>query len=83
MGLLLKLALLGVVAWGAWTVARRWFGLFGGGQAKAPAPDKQAATPAATERRRIFEDTHPCPTCGTYVSAAAQKCGRTDCPQPA
>jgi hypothetical protein len=83
MGLLLKIVLLAVAAYGAWTVARRWFGIFGGGTPKAPPPAKDQATPPPNARRRVVEDTHPCPACGAYVSASAAKCSRQDCPQPA
>jgi hypothetical protein len=83
MGFLLKIALLAVAAYGVWTVARRWYGILGGGTAKTPppAPERREAAPPPGARRAVVEDTHPCLTCGAYVSISAPKCGRSDCPQ--
>jgi hypothetical protein len=80
MGFLLKIIILAVVVYGAWTAARRWLGLFGG-IAKPPAPPPPRETPAQP-RRVVVEDTRLCTACGAYVSANASKCGRADCPQP-
>jgi hypothetical protein len=30
----------------------------------------------------VVEDTEACRTCGSFVSAGATRCGRTDCPLP-
>ena len=79
MGLLLKIVLLAVAAYGIWTVARRWYGILGGGTAKPPTtakPDK----PQPAARKVVVEDTRPCPVCSAYISAAATGCGRADCP---
>jgi hypothetical protein len=79
MGFLLKIAVFAVVVYGAWTTARRWFGLFGG-PPRAPAPPTREAAPPP--RRAVVEDTRLCTVCGAYVAAGAAKCGRSDCPQP-
>jgi hypothetical protein len=79
MGFLLKIAIFAVVAYGAWTTARRWFGLFGG-LSKPPEPPPRA--PGPQPRRVVVEDTRLCTVCGAYVAANAPKCGRSDCPQP-
>ncbi|HLG47637.1 MAG TPA: hypothetical protein VKY24_15440 [Reyranella sp.] len=78
MGFLLKIAVFGVVAYIAWTTARRWLGL-SNPPAQAPAPpQREAATP---QRRPVVEDTRLCTVCGAYVSASSGRCGRSDCPQ--
>ena len=79
MGFLLKIAIFAVVAYGAWTTARRWFGLFGG-LSKPPEPPPRA--PGPQPRRAVVEDTRLCTVCGAYVAANAANCGRSDCPQP-
>ena len=78
MGFLLKIAIFAVVAYGAWTTARRWLGLFGG-PPKPPAPPPREAAPQP--RRVVVEDTRLCTVCGAYVAANALKCDRADCPQ--
>ena len=80
MGFLLKIAIFAVVAYVAWTAARRWLGLFGGGP-RPPAPPQRDPGPAQP-RRAVVEDTRLCTVCGAYVSASAAKCSRPDCPQP-
>ncbi len=88
MGLILKIVIFAVVAYGIWTTANRWFNLLGGNR-RPPAPQPPPAAPASTanrpqaprEKPRVVEDTHPCTVCGAYVSAGAGKCSRPDCPQ--
>ena len=80
MGLLFKIAIFAVVVYGVWSAARRWLGLFGG-QPKPPVPPQREAPPVQP-RRVVVEDTRLCAVCGAYVSSAAAKCGRPDCPQP-
>ncbi len=85
MGMLLKIIMLGVVAYGVWNTARRWLNVLGGDRAKAPAPPptpRAPVGPAQSVRRPIIEDTRACPACGAYVSLSGAKCGRPDCPQP-
>ena len=81
MGFLLKIAIFAIAVYGAWSVARRWLGLFGG-LPKAPLPPRREAPPQPQPRRVVVEDTRLCTVCGAYVSASAAKCGRPDCPQP-
>ena len=76
MGLLFKILIFAVVAYVAWTAARRWLGLFGGQPQRPPVPPQREA---AQPKRVVVEDTRLCSVCGAYVSA---KCGRGDCPQP-
>ena len=85
MGLLFKIVVFAIAAYGIWATARRWLGLFGGqGPARAPAPERrEAAPPPPKPRAPVVEDTRLCTACGSYVSASAAKCGRPDCPQPA
>ena len=78
MGFLLKIAVFGVVAYIAWTTARRWLGL-GNPPAQAPAPPPREAT--AQQRRPVVEEARLCTVCGAYVAANSGKCGRSDCPQ--
>jgi hypothetical protein len=88
MGFLLKIVVFAVAVYGIWVVANRWYRLLGGGRpkppARAPAAERRE-TAAAPPRSRgpVVEETRLCSACGSYVSAGAAKCGRTDCPQPA
>jgi hypothetical protein len=83
MGFLLKIAIFAVVVYGAWTTARRWFGLFSGQKPPtAPPRDAPLRDAAPPPPRVVVEDTRLCTACGTYVSANAAKCSRRDCPQP-
>ena len=85
MGLLIKIALFGIAAWGIYVTARKWYRLFSGEQPKPPqraqpaSPPPAAAQPAA---RRIVEDAQPCTVCGAFFTPGAAKCGRADCPLP-
>ncbi len=78
MGFLLKIAVFGVVAYIAWTTARRWLGLSGGPPRASAPPQREAA---AQQRRPMVEDTRLCTVCGAYVSTSSGRCGRSDCPQ--
>ena len=91
MGLLLKLAVFGIAAYMVWGMVRRWFGMLRGtGGAPPPATSRRApasppqpeAGPASrsTTRGPVVEETRQCRVCGAYVSVAAGKCGRPDCP---
>ena len=82
MGLLLKIAIFAVVAYTVWTTVRRWTGILGGRPPHAPPPSRGETT-AQAERRPAIEETRLCPKCAAYVSVAAAKCSRPDCPQPA
>ena len=82
MGFLLKIAILAVVVYGAWTTVRRWYGILGGGPPKAPPPARRETPPQAS-RQPVVEETRLCPICAAYVSVPGAKCGRPDCPQPA
>ena len=79
MGLLLKIAIFAVVAYGVWTTVRRWYGVLGGDATKKAPPPAEREAP----RRPAVEETRLCSSCGSYVSVSAAKCGRPDCPQPA
>ena len=84
MGLLLKIAIFAVVAYGIWKTAKRVFSLLGGDAPKAPPPAPQrreAPPPAAAPRAPVIEDTRACAVCGAYVSVSAAKCGQSGCPQ--
>jgi len=85
MGFLLKIAIFAVVAYGAWTTVRRWAGILGGGQTKAPPAPPAARREASAQapRNPVVEEMRLCPVCAAHVSVAAAKCGRSDCPQPA
>ena len=89
MGLLLKLALLGVALYAAWKTMSRWKGLydrFVGPPPQPPMPEKPPspapAPQTAAARRPVIEETVPCRVCGAYLSSGAAKCGRPDCPLP-
>lgn len=89
MGLLLKLALLGVALYAAWKTLSRWKSLydrFVGTPPKPPVPERPAAPPpppqTASARQPVIEETVPCRVCGAYLSSGATKCGRPDCPLP-
>ena len=92
MGLLLKLALLGVALYAAWKTLSRWKGLydrFVGPPPKPPVPERPTAPPppppppqTAAARPPVIEETVPCRVCGAYLSRGAIKCGRPDCPLP-
>ncbi len=89
MGLLLKLALLGVAIYAAYKTFSRWKGLydrFVGPPPKPPVPEKPAAPastpvpPTVSARQPVIEETVPCKVCGAYLSSGAARCGKSDCP---
>ena len=89
MGLLLKLALLGVALYAAWKTLSRWKGLydrFVGPPPKPQMPERPPAQapapPAAAARQPVIEETVQCAGCGAYVSTAAEKCGHCSRPLP-
>ena len=91
MGLLLKLALLGVALYAAYKTFSRWKGLydrFVGPPPKPPVPEKPPAPAPASApstvaaRQPVIEETVPCRVCGAYLSSGAAKCSRPDCPLP-
>jgi hypothetical protein len=80
MGLLLKIVIFAVAAYGIWTTANRWFNFLGGNRPSVPPTPPPPQT--ARTKTRVVEDTRPCPVCGAYVTAGTAKCSRPDCPQP-
>ena len=91
MGLLLKLALLGVALYAAYKTISRWKGLYDRFVGPPPAPPKpeppRAPEPAPTAqtaqaRPKVIEETVQCAGCGAYVSTAAAKCGGCGRPLP-
>ena len=92
MGLLLKLALLGVALYAAYKTFSRWKGLYDRFVGPPPAPPKPAPPPRPPEpappvqtahaRQPVIEETVQCAGCGAYVSTAAKKCGHCDRPLP-
>ncbi|WIM12737.1 MAG: hypothetical protein OJF58_003700 [Enhydrobacter sp.] len=79
MGVLLKLAILAVAGYLAWSTVRGWLSaLLGMNRRPAAPPPQPASLPPAG--KPIVEDTRRCAVCGAYVSVAAGKCGRPDCP---
>jgi hypothetical protein len=83
MGFLLKIAIFAAVVYGVWMTVRRWYGILGGGQDKAPPPARRETPPPQAPRGPVIEETRLCPVCSAYVSVAAAKCARSDCPQAA
>jgi len=89
MGLLLKIALLGVALYAAWKTFSRWKGLYDRFVGPPPKPQMPERPPAqapaasaAAARQPVIEETVPCRVCGAYLSSGATKCGRSDCPLP-
>ena len=78
MGLLFKIALFGLAAWGIYVTARKWYRLLGGEEAKPPQRAQPAPPPPAS--RRVVEDTKACPVCGAFFTPGAGKCGQPNCP---
>lgn len=90
MGLLLKLILLGVAVYAAWTTLARWKGMYdrfvGRPQEPArPAPPPPAPRPSGDAplgaRKVVVEDTVQCAGCGAYLSSVADKCGHCGRPR--
>jgi hypothetical protein len=89
MGLLLKIALLGLAIYAVWKTYARWKGLYDRFVGKpdeparpAPPPPQQAQTPPPQPPKRIVEDAQTCSVCGTFFAAGAGKCGQPNCPLP-
>jgi hypothetical protein len=81
MGLLLKIIIFGVVVYAAWRTFARWKGLFdravGKEEPARPPPQQQTAA-----RPQVLDASATCRVCNAYLSSAATKCGRSDCPVP-
>lgn len=86
MGLLLKIILFGVAVYAAWKTFARWKGLWDRfvGRPDDPnlptSPGQPTQPPPARPQARVIDASIPCRVCGAYLSAAATKCGRPDCP---
>jgi hypothetical protein len=88
MGFLLKIILFGVAVYALWRTVAHWKGLFDRvtGKAQPPArpappqPPQRQQQPSA--RAQVIDATASCPMCNAYLSNAATKCGRSDCPLP-
>jgi hypothetical protein len=86
MGFLLKIILFGVALYALWRTIAHWKGLFDRLTGKPQTPVRPASspppTPQAGARARVIDATSSCPVCNAYLSNAATKCGRSDCPLP-
>jgi len=89
MGLLLKIALLGLAIYAVWKTFSRWKGLYDRFVGKpdeparpTPPPPQQAQAPPPQPPKRIVEDAQTCGVCGTFFAAGAGKCGQPNCPLP-
>ena len=87
MGLLLKIVLFGVALYAAWRTLAHWKGLFdrvtGTGKPPQARPAAAPTEPAAAQRQaKVIDASATCRVCGAYLSSAASKCGRPDCPLP-
>ena len=94
MGFLLKIILFGVAIYAAWKTFSRWKGLwdrFVGrpDEPNVPTQPNPASTqppptqpPPPRQQAQVIDASTPCRVCGAYLSAAATKCGRPDCPLP-
>ncbi|MFO1159697.1 MAG: hypothetical protein U1E60_12725 [Reyranellaceae bacterium] len=88
MGFLLKIILFGVAVYAAWKTFARWKGLWDRfvGQPNdpnlppRPGPTPTQPPPPARPQGRVIDASIPCRVCGAYLSTAATKCGRPDCP---
>ncbi|MFO1079957.1 MAG: hypothetical protein U1E23_04930 [Reyranellaceae bacterium] len=93
MGVLLKIILFGVAIYAAWRTVARWKGLWdrfvGGGtpparpapppaQPSQPPPQQTASTAAG--RPKVIDASTTCQVCGAWLSNAATRCERPDCP---
>ena len=86
MGILLKIILFGVALYAVWRTLTHWKGLFDRFTGKpqpqvrpAPAPPEQGP---AQRQAKVIDASATCRVCGAYLSSAASKCGRSDCPLP-
>ena len=96
MGVLLKIILFGVAVYAAWRTVARWKGLWdrfvGGGTPPArppspsPPPSPQAppqpqqTASASAGRPKVIDASTTCRVCGAWLSSAATRCERPDCP---
>jgi hypothetical protein len=88
MGFLLKIVLFGVALYAAWRTVARWKGLFDSFTGKPPPQPQVRPAPApgeadpAQRQAKVIDASATCRICGAYLSNAATKCGRSDCPVP-
>jgi hypothetical protein len=91
MGLLLKIILFGVAVYALWRTVAHWKGLFdrvvGKPQPPArpqppPSPPQQQQQQQPSARAQVIDASASCPVCNAYLSNAATKCARPDCPLP-
>ena len=89
MGLLLKIALLGLAIYAVWKTFSRWKGLYDRFVGKpdeparpTPPPPQQAQAPPPQPPKRIVEDAQTCGVCGAFFAVGAGKCGQPNCPLP-
>ena len=91
MGLLLKIILFGVAVYAVWRMLAHWKGLFDRFTGKHGPPARQPPArpppaapdpPAGVRQAKVIDASAACRVCGAYLSSAATKCGRTDCPLP-
>jgi hypothetical protein len=86
MGFLLKIIVFGVAIYAAWRTVMHWKGVFDRVTGK-PQPRVRPASappePAAPQRQAtVIDASGTCRVCGAYLSSAATRCGRSDCPLP-
>ena len=86
MGFLLKIVLFGVALYAAWRTLAHWKGLFDRVTGKPP-PQVRPTRPPADQgppqrQAKVIDASATCRVCGAYLSSAASKCGRQDCPLP-
>ena len=86
MGLLLKILIFAVAAYGVWSMFTTWRrGLGAPPVARKKPPPQATADPDRTTvgtRKPVVEDTEACSVCSAFVPVGAGRCGRTDCPLP-
>ena len=89
MGLLLKIILFGVAVYAAWKTFARWKGLWDRFVGRPNEPNLPPSPPGPPPNQaptrpqaRVIDASIPCRVCGAYLSTAATKCGRPDCPVP-
>jgi hypothetical protein len=88
MGFLLKIIVFGVAIYAAWRTVMHWKGVFDRVTGKpqpqprvrpAPTPAEQ---PTPQRQAKVIDASGTCRVCGAYLSSAATRCGRSDCPLP-
>jgi hypothetical protein len=86
MGFLLKIVLFGVAIYAAWRTLAHWKSVFDRVTGKSQPqvrPTPAPAEPATGQRQaKVIDASATCRVCGAYLSSAASKCGRSDCPVP-